>query len=175
MNKFHKVDSASLPQYLIEAIKNKTLSNCLLEVQAWAAKGDTAACVALAHAYFYGGHGLKKNYVEAKHWLERINEAEDPNGLASYLLGIIHYKGLVGAPDHIKGFKCFRRAALLGNTRSRIAVAAMQRNGVGTIRKPRTSKINFYRCSRDRELSLPMRAYLSLESCGLRKWSSRTN
>ncbi len=148
----------------MQLVESRQLAHCLLEVQAWAAKGDSAACVALAHAYYYGGHGLDRNFNEAKRWLEKIDGSEDCTGFAPHLLGVIHYKGLVGTADHRKAYRYFRQAALLGNLKARTMVAFMQRDGDGTLKKPHSARLHFYRCSKDTSLSLLHRLLCALES-----------
>lgn len=148
---------SSLPKHLVLAIKEKRLSSCLLELQAWAAQGDPVARIALAHAFFYGGHGVERNFEQAKHWLERIDAEDDLRGYAAYRLGIIYYKGLSVASDHVKAFRSFRSAALRGNHKSLLMVAAMQKEGDGTLKKRRTAKMIFWTCAKDRSLSIPMR------------------
>jgi TPR repeat protein len=165
MSTSRNLDSGSLPRYLMEAIKNNSLSKHLLEVQAWAAKGDVAACIALAHAYFYGGHGVDKNFVEARYWLERIAQEDDRTGFAPHRLGIIYYKGLDVQEDHHRAFKYFRRAALRGNTKSKMMVAAMQLDGDGTLKKPRSARATFYCCAKDQHLGMLTRSVLVLRSC----------
>lgn len=167
MGSSRNIDAGSLPRYLIEAIKSNSLSKHLLEVQAWAAKGDVAACIALAHAYFYGGHGVDKNFVEARYWLEKIGQEDDPTGFAPHRLGIIYYKGLGVLEDHHRAFKYFRRAALRGNTKSKMMVSSMQRDGDGTLKKPRAARTSFYYCSKDKKLGMLTRSNLFLRSCGL--------
>lgn len=165
MTRLHNADYESVPLILKDAIEKGTLEKVLLEVQVLASKGDNAAKLALAHAYFYGGHGVEKNYSQARNWLESIDEYDQFGGLVPHLLGKIAYQGLMGPKDARLAFKYFRRAALLGYTKSRIMVAVMQRIGDGTIRKPKAAKYNFFVCSRDRSLSFPKRMYLAFEAC----------
>jgi TPR repeat protein len=150
---------------LVELIRNKKLANCLLEVQAWAAKGDSFACLTLAHAYYNGGHGVDINFKEAKRWLERIDKSQDLNGYSEYLLGVIHVKGLADVQDNRKAYVHFRRATLRGSVKSRIAIAAMQRQGIGTLKKPRSAKIHFYRCSKASDLPVLQRWFFRIVSC----------
>jgi TPR repeat protein len=145
---------------LLEAMKAGRVSHLLLETQAEAAKGDAAAMVALSSAYLSGKHGLQRNYVEARRWLEKIDTGEDPLGYAPHNLGIIYYKGLGVAVDHRKAFGYFRRAALLGRTTSKIAVAAMLGDGKGTLGKPVAAKTLFRHCAKDRGTHPLVRWYL---------------
>jgi TPR repeat protein len=168
LSRLRDADWQSLPGRLVELIDSRQLSRCLLEVQAWAAKGDSAACIALAHAYYYGGYGVDQNFNEAKRWLEKIDRSEDCIGFAPHLLGVIHYKGLTETADHRKAYRYFRQAALLGNMKARIMVAFMQRDGDGTLKKPYSARSNFYRCSRDPSLSVTNRWFCALQSAGSR-------
>lgn len=166
---------SSLPKHLALAIKEKRLSSCLLEVQAWASQGDSSACIALAHAFFYGGHGVDRNFEQARYWLERIDVEDDLRGYAAYRLGIIYYKGLSVAQDHAKAFRNFRRAALRGNRRSLVMVAAMMKEGDGTLKKSRTANVIFWSCARDKNLSIPMRAMAFLWTIPLiKRWVSQS-
>ena len=154
----------SLPRRIAELIRDKDLAYSLVDLQAWAAKGDAAAFIALAHAFFYGGLGVDKNFTEAKRWLERIDKANDHEGWASHRLGIIFYKGLTGPQDRRAAYKFFRRATLRGNAKSRLALAVMQKQGTGTLKKLKSSRANFYRCSRSAEFNKIFRVYLAIES-----------
>jgi TPR repeat protein len=145
---------------LLEAMKANRLSYLLLEIQAEGAKGDSAAMVALSSAYLSGKHGLQKDYVEAKHWLEKIDPGEDPIGYAPHYLGMIYYKGLGVHVDRRKAFVHFRRAALLGNRRSKWVVATMLSQGNGTSRKPVAAKTINRHCAKDRSTNPFMRLYL---------------
>jgi TPR repeat protein len=145
---------------LLEAMKENRLSNQLLQLQAWAAKGEAAAIVALSSAYFSGKHGLRRDYVEARNWLEKIDPDEDPTGYGPHTLGLIYYKGLGVATDHRKAFAYLRRSALLGNRRSKWIVATMLSDGNGTSKKPAAAKIIYRHCAKDRRTNPLMRLYL---------------
>lgn len=145
---------------LLEAMKAGRVSHLLLEIQAEAAKGDSAAMVALSAAYLSGKHGLQRNYVEARRWLEKIDPDEDPVGYAPHYLGMIYYKGLGVPVDRCKAFVYFRRAALLGNRRSKWVVATMSSQGNGTLRKPVAAKTIYRHCAKDRSTNPFMRLYL---------------
>ena len=164
MVRLHDATEVSLPLRIAELIRDKNLAHSLVDLQAWAAKGDPVAFIALAHAFFYGGLGVDKNFTEAKRWLDRIDKANDYDGWASHRLAIIFYKGLIGPPDKQAAYKLFRRASLRGNARSRLALAVMQHQGTGTLKRRKSSRINFYRCSRCTEFGRFFRAYLAFES-----------
>jgi TPR repeat protein len=164
LSRLRDADWQSLPEKLVELLSEGGLANSLIDIQAWAAKGDSAACLAMAHAYYYGDHGVEKNFSEAKHWLEKVDILEDPDGYAAHLLGVISYKGLSLQSDHRKAYKYFRRAALRGSTKGRIMVAVMQRDGDGTLKKPYAARLNFYRCSKSKDLSLLPRWFFAFES-----------
>lgn len=136
---------------LLEAMKAGRVSHLLLEIQAEAAKGDSAAMVALSAEYLSGKHGLQRNYVEARRWLEKIDPDEDPVGYAPHYLVPV---------DRRKAFVYFRRAALLGNRRSKWAVATMSSQGNGTLRKPVAAKTIYRHCAKDRSTNPFMRLYL---------------
>ena len=164
MVRLRDATEASLPLKIAELIREKNLAHSLVDLQAWAAKGDPAAFIALAHAFFYGGLGVDKNFTEAKRWLDKIDQTNDHDGWASHRLAIIAYKGLTGPPNKQTAYKLFRRASLRGNAKSRLALAVMQHQGTGTPKRPRSSRVNFYRCSRSTEFGRFLRAYLAFES-----------
>ena len=164
MVRLRDATETSLPLRIAELIRDKNLAYSLIDLQALAAKGDGAASIALAHAFFYGGLGVDKNYTEAKRWLERIDKVDDHEGWASHRLGIIFYKGMTGPRDRRAAYKFFRRATLRGNAKSRLVLAVMQQQGTGTLKKVKSSRANFYRCSRSPKFNPIFRAYLAIES-----------
>lgn len=149
---------------LLDAFKANKMSHLLLEIQAEAAKGDSGAMVALSSAYLSGKHGLQRNYVEARRWLEKIDPNEDPTGYAPHELGIIYYKGLAVAVDRRKAFAYFRRAALLGNRRSKWVVATMLSDGRWTLKKRHSAKIIYRHCAKDNRTNPLLRLYFLLLS-----------
>jgi len=149
---------------LREAMKKNRLSNHLLQLQAWAAKGESAAMIALSHAYFSGKHGLRRDYVAARHWFEKICHDEDHAGYGSHALGVIHYKGLGVTVDRRKAFAYFRRSALLGNRRSKWIVATMLSAGNGTLRKLVAAKTIYRHCAKDKRTNPLLRLYFLLLS-----------
>jgi TPR repeat protein len=149
---------------LLEAMRANQLSCLLLEIQAEAAKGDSAAMIALSAAYLSGKQGLQRNYVEARRWLERINPADDPLGYAPHHLGIIYYKGLAVAVDRSKAFTYFRRAALLGNRKSKWVVATMLSDGRWTLKKRHAAKTIYRHCAKDKRTNPLLRLYFLLSS-----------
>jgi TPR repeat protein len=149
---------------LLEAMKAGRVSHLLLEIQAEAAKGDSAAMVALSAAYLSGKHGLQRNYVEARRWLERIDPDEDPVGYAPHYLGMIYYKGLGIAVDRSKAFTYFRRAALLGNRKSKWVVATMLSDGRWTLKKRHAAKTIYRHCAKDKRTNPLLRLYFWLLS-----------
>lgn len=144
---------------LLKAFKDKKYSVCLQELRTLAAYGDISAFIALAHIYFYGGDGVRRDYAAAMHWLDQINLENEPTGYAAHRLGIIYYKGLSVETDHYRAFKYFRKSALQGNRLSLLMVAAMLKEGDGTPAKIRTSKIIFWSCARDKKINGFMRLF----------------
>lgn len=108
-----------------------------------AEQGNCSALMALSHIFFHGGGGVRKDYRAALGWLDKINPEDDITGYASYLLGVIYYKGLGIATRRRIAFKYFRFAALNGDQKSLFMVAVMQRSGNETLKKTRAAKIIF--------------------------------
>lgn len=162
-----------LSKALRESLKEKKFSSCIQELHGLATHNDVAALIAMAHIYFYGGGGVKKDYSVALIWLNKIKLKDDITGHAAHCLGIIYYKGLSVSSSHRQAFKYFRSAALHGNRISLLMVAAMQKEGDGTLKKLRTSKIIFSSSFRDKKLSISMRIFALLWVCPLMKrWAS---
>jgi TPR repeat protein len=149
---------------LVDAFKANKIPQFLLEIQAEAAKGDSIATIILAQAYFSGKHGLQRDYVQAKHWLEKIDPREDTTGYGPHALGVIHYKGLGVAVDRRKAFAYFRRAALLGGRRDRWIVATMLSDGRWTLKKPHAAKTIYRHCAKDRQTNPLLRLYFRILS-----------
>ena len=149
---------------LLDAFKANKMSHLLLEIQAEAAKGDSGAMVALSSAYLSGKHGLQRNYVEARRWLEKIDPSEDITGYGPHALGVIHYKGLGVAVDRHKAFAYFRRAALLGRRKDKWIVAMMLSDGRWTLKKRHAAKIIYRHCAKDKRTNPLLRLYFLLLS-----------
>ena len=165
-SRLNKADFESIPLLLKEAIENQTLDKSLLDVQALAAKGDDAARLALAHAYYYGGHGLEQSFIEAKYWLEAIDEPSHLEGLVSHWLGTIYYKGLVGQPITVGHSSAFAGPLFKGIRRAGLQSLRCRGKATGHFRSRLLRNTIFTSVHEtDKELNLATRMYLAFEAC----------
>ena len=127
-----------LPEQLLSRFQDRKYSKCVSELQELAKQGSTPAAVAMAHIYFYGGGGVRRDYDIARQWLELVANDDDRLVYANYRLGIIHYHGLGVSKNHHAAYRYFRRASLCRDPKSLLMVAAMQREGDAKKRSART-------------------------------------
>lgn len=147
-------DDAPLPEPLLTAFKAKRYGQCLEGLEKLAKQGSAPAAVALAHVFFYGGGTVDRDYVSARQWLELVLQDHKQLTYASHRLGVIYYHGLGVSQNHQAAYRFFRQAALQGDPKSLLMVAAMQREGDGVQKKQRSAKTILACCVRDRRLAL---------------------
>lgn len=152
----------ALPDDIFEKFQKKEYAHCIERLEILAGEGSTPAAIALAHIFFYGGGGVSKSYKKARRWLELIHQDDRSAKYATYRLGIIYYKGLGIQPNHLVAYKFFRRGAIQDDPKSLLMAAAMQKEGDGVMKKPRSARVIFTHCARDKRLNVADRllAYL---------------
>jgi TPR repeat protein len=159
-----RLDSLRAP--LHQQFDSKQYAKCLPGLEALAEQRDLEAAIMAGHICFFGGGGVRKDYSKARRWLEVVND-DGYLPYAAYQLGIIYYKGLGLASDHRAAYRLFRRGGLRGHAKSLVMVGWMQRDGDGVLRKRRSGKAILFHCTRDKRLSIPMRALSFTVALGL--------
>lgn len=108
----------------------------------FAERGDIAAAAALGEIYFRGGNGVTRDYLKAKHWLEKVdNFVFSPPTV--YKLGLIYYKGLGVVVDYEAAYIFFRKLALKRFPRGLVMVGLMHKDQEGVLFKPRFAQVCF--------------------------------
>jgi TPR repeat protein len=74
------------------------------------------AALAYGQIFYFGDHGVKKDYAAALPYLEF--SAEQGSAVAQNLMGLIYDQGLIGAVNEQMAVQWFRKAALQGNIKA---------------------------------------------------------
>ena len=122
-----------------------------------ASKGDCAAAIALGQVYFKGGLGVSKDYDAARNWWQQVKPEYDATGFVANRLATIYYKGLGVPRDRKKAYRYLRSAAVHGHRKSLVLLAILNKQGYGTVCKPRTSRTILCSSAANDKLSLATR------------------
>ncbi len=148
--------STNFPE-LLDMVGSADFLPYMAEVNARASMGDIAAAMALGHIFFKGGRGVRKDYIAARHWLEKVSLEDDVTGFVANRLAIIYYKGLGVSTDHDKAYKYLRSAILHGHRNSRVLLAILNKKGDGAFKKPHAARILLKASLADPKVSKVMR------------------
>ncbi|NTU58973.1 MAG: sel1 repeat family protein [Chlorobiaceae bacterium] len=94
-----------------------------------AEQGDSWGQDLLGTLYYFGGLGLKQDYVEAAKWF-RLS-ARQGYAEAEYFLGREYYGGQAGEQNYVEAAKWFRLAAEQGHAAAQFNLGVMYSNGQG--------------------------------------------
>ena len=142
--------------------REKRYRDCLNDMKQLARRGDAAAAIAMSHIYFYGGGGVKRDYGEARRWLELVYQDDKSINYAAYRLGVIYYKGLAVRPNRELAYTYFRSSAIRGDAKGLLMVAAMRKGGDAVPIKRRTAQTIFRHSRCNKKLSFFDRALAAL-------------
>ena len=126
---------------MLDAIKSGDFLPYMAELKTRASTGDTPAAIALGHIFFKGGRGVRKDYVAARHWWQKVRLEDDVTGFVANRLATIYYKGHGVSKNHHTAYKYLRSACLHGHRTSMVVLAMLYKRGDGTLKRPRAAKI----------------------------------
>ena len=157
---------APIPESLRRQMDKRQYANCLPDLEELGKKGGVTAAIALAHIYFFGGGGVRKDYQLARHWLEVIDDFAY-FAYATHWLGVIHYKGLGVASDHKLAYQYFRRGGLRDDPRSLLMAGWMLKTGDGVAMKAKSGQAIVLGCVKNKKLNVARRMLAIAIAVGL--------
>ena len=90
---------------------------------------DKAYCKRKIGEYYFGGHGVNKNYEKAVEWFSGAAQSEDM--FARNSLGMCYYNGVGVTQDFMEAVKWYRKAARQGSAESQYYLGLCYQEGNG--------------------------------------------
>ncbi len=113
-----KVEGMPVPADSAEAEKMTRVG--MEWVRKAADQGLIEAVASMGRCYYFGEHGLVKDYKEASHWFKIAAEAGDAS--SQNYLGVIHDQALLGTRDEAAAIEWFTKAAKQGEKKAQASL-----------------------------------------------------